>query len=269
VIAEATGIPFKQVTVRKGIWDGVRIQRECSLDMANRYSARIANGAILDRSIWNMNSETRYIAPADFIPRLADGVSIGYNKDALEGLWPLLKEYPPVISTLPLPMLCAKAGIEMPAFESFPIYTLKFKLVTMLVDVYQTVYNGGDSYDGSWYRISIHGNEVTMESSSDKLHIDPEIKAERACEILCICGASPFEIRLGKQLHGKIIPIDEHARQRAVAALTDQFNIYSLGRFATWRPLLLDDLVKDVRQIEKMINHGSYARKQVENKEGK
>ncbi len=40
---------------------------------------------------------------------------------------------------------------------------------------------------------------------------------------------------------------------------TDNFNIYSLGRFATWRPgLLLDDLVNDIRVIQKIADHGNY-----------
>jgi hypothetical protein len=36
--------------------------------------------------------------------------------------------------------------------------------------------------------------------------------------------------------------------------LTEEHNIYSLGRFATWRQLLLDDLVKDIGVIEKLID---------------
>jgi hypothetical protein len=38
------------------------------------------------------------------------------------------------------------------------------------------------------------------------------------------------------------------------------FNVYSLGRFATWRAgLLLDDLVNDIIQIENWISAGPYA----------
>jgi hypothetical protein len=36
-----------------------------------------------------------------------------------------------------------------------------------------------------------------------------------------------------------------------MAWATDNYNIFSLGRFATWRPgLQMDDLVQDVRKIE-------------------
>jgi hypothetical protein len=35
---------------------------------------------------------------------------------------------------------------------------------------------------------------------------------------------------------------------------TEKFNIYSLGRFATWKPgLLLDDIVGDVNVIRRLI----------------
>ena len=54
------------------------------------------------------------------------------------------------------------------------------------------------------------------------------------------------------QKYAKIQPIDETARKQFLAWATDNFNIFSLGRFATWRPgLLLDDLVQDVQRIEK------------------
>jgi hypothetical protein len=38
---------------------------------------------------------------------------------------------------------------------------------------------------------------------------------------------------------------------------TDEFNIYSLGRFAIWKPhVLLDDVFHDMRKIQSMIRDG-------------
>ena len=57
-----------------------------------------------------------------------------------------------------------------------------------------------------------------------------------------------------KQKYGKIRPIDENVRQNFIYTLTEKYNIYSVGRFATWRQLLLDDVVKDIQLVEEFIN---------------
>jgi len=65
--------------------------------------------------------------------------------------------------------------------------------------------------------------------------------------------------RWSVQRYSKILPIPEVERKRLILWATDNFNIYSLGRFATWRPgLLMDDVVNDVRVIRRIINNGSY-----------
>ena len=65
--------------------------------------------------------------------------------------------------------------------------------------------------------------------------------------------------KLKEQKYAKILPIDNRERKRFIAWATDTHNIYSLGRFATWRPgLLLDDLVHDVRVIQRIVEHGPY-----------
>lgn len=55
-----------------------------------------------------------------------------------------------------------------------------------------------------------------------------------------------------KQTYAKILPIEEGLRKDFIYWATKEHDVYSLGRFATWRPgLLLDDLVKDIQKIEK------------------
>lgn len=40
------------------------------------------------------------------------------------------------------------------------------------------------------------------------------------------------------------------------------YGIYSLGRFATWRQILMDDVVKDVKVIEQLIEQrDNYSRR--------
>jgi hypothetical protein len=63
------------------------------------------------------------------------------------------------------------------------------------------------------------------------------------------------------QKYGKLSPIDEQKRRAFILAMTDQYRVYSLGRFATWRQILLDDVVKDVQVIEGyMTERDAYSR---------
>ena len=43
-------------------------------------------------------------------------------------------------------------------------------------------------------------------------------------------------------------------RKEFLYYLTREFNIYSLGRFATWKQIILDDVVDDANKIMKLIN---------------
>jgi branched-subunit amino acid ABC-type transport system permease component len=64
-----------------------------------------------------------------------------------------------------------------------------------------------------------------------------------------------------KQSYGKIAPIDEQFRRFVVEHLSQKHSIYSLGRFATWRNILLDDVLKDLQVIKKLMNADLYSRK--------
>jgi hypothetical protein len=65
------------------------------------------------------------------------------------------------------------------------------------------------------------------------------------------------DIKVQKSEYAKILPMDEDERREFIYNATVTRNIYSLGRFATWRPhLLLDDLVKDIRTIEGFLRGG-------------
>ena len=59
------------------------------------------------------------------------------------------------------------------------------------------------------------------------------------------------------QRYGKILPFDEEERQAFILWATETFGIYSLGRFATWRQILLDDLVRDIGVIKRLIENRS------------
>jgi hypothetical protein len=59
------------------------------------------------------------------------------------------------------------------------------------------------------------------------------------------------------QRYAKISPVNDRERRKFIMWATDNFNIYSLGRFSVWKPgLLLDDVFHDVRKIQAMLRNG-------------
>jgi hypothetical protein len=67
-----------------------------------------------------------------------------------------------------------------------------------------------------------------------------------------------YSAEMVPQRYAKITPIPERDRLRFILWATDNYSIYSLGRFATWRPgLLMDDCFHDVRKIQHMIRRGN------------
>ena len=66
-----------------------------------------------------------------------------------------------------------------------------------------------------------------------------------------------IDLKESKQVYGKIKPIDENLRKEFVFEMTNKYKIYSVGRFATWRQLLLDDLINDLKMIDSFITSDS------------
>ena len=70
------------------------------------------------------------------------------------------------------------------------------------------------------------------------------------------------DLKSSSQKYGKIRPINEELRKEFIYEMTDTYKIYSVGRFATWRQLLLDDVVEDIAIVEEFIsNQDNYKRK--------
>ena len=81
-------------------------------------------------------------------------------------------------------------------------------------------------------------------------------------EAFALNGGKPLVgIETVNQKYGKIAPIDEGKRKALIGHLSTEHNIYSLGRFATWRNLLLDDVVQDIAVIKRLMNSDGYARR--------
>lgn len=263
-VSDATGIPFQKVLVDKGLYDGEDVSATVTLAQANAYSLIVTDGELHPRSIKDLDPEERFLAPEDFVAQMARNLKILFNQDVASPRYDH-----PVISTMPMPvMMDIVRWEEKPEFNFSPIWTLNCKVKSPESHVFQTLYNIRGC--GDWYRATLHEDSLILEFMSDPPIFnngDDFELARDALKIFCggRAGGSKFDVEdivVRKQPFGKIVPIDEEIRKKFLLHLTDKWNIYSLGRFATWRSILLDDLVRDIKHIEQMIASGcNYSRR--------
>jgi hypothetical protein len=114
-------------------------------------------------------------------------------------------------------------------------------------DVFQTLYYPEQHLNV--YRASITGDTLIVETVGPLGDMDDEEINKSFGIQLSGCES------LGSvdQKYGKIAPIDDAVRKQLLFRLTMERNIYSLGRFATWRNILLDDVVDDIAAIKKLL----------------
>lgn len=238
------GVECERVTVRKGIWYDNKFvppnPRVCNL-----YAQKVTN-RVLARSIWDCRPAERYIPPfslqKDLEKRLAGRIFFNTEADFdVQG-------YDAIISTLPMSVMVKlfdlpenlQAGI--PRFDSRKIHVRKFKING--ANVHQTVYFPHPHQ--SVYRASLAGDVLIVEAINSLDFGDfwtPFGLNENDLEI----------IDLGVQSLGKIAPIDDVWRRSFIGWLSDAHKIYSLGRFATWRPdVKVMDVIADVQKIKRL-----------------
>jgi hypothetical protein len=250
-IATITGIPFRQVLVHKEISTDGGNATGPTFSVANAYSLK-TTGEVHSRSVWNLSSEHRYIAPSDFIPLLARGVDCDFGRPFTLDVLP--DDGSSVISTIPMPDLMSVVGWnETPEFSYRPIWAINVEIAEPPIDVYQTVYF--PDLGIPLYRASITGSHLILE------FIEEPEEPDRWVTTACNEFGLPRRIlrftdtpTCVRQKYGKIVPIDEGLRQEFIYSMTRDYGIYSLGRYATWRQILLDDLAKDLSIIETLTN---------------
>lgn len=250
IIGESIGIPFRKVTVRKGIWaDG----EFCTptIEWANRYAMKVI-GQLIDRSIWNIEAVERYIAPEDVIPQLIErcGKRILWNMPVTKELLACqLAMKQPIISTIPMSVLAALLDItDAPQFTSAAITVRRFRIPH--ADVFQTIYY--PSPDTTLYRVSITGDLVIAE------YVDRSDDYPW-WESFGLSHSNFVPLENVRQSFGKIAPIDDAWRRHFMFQLTQRYNIFSLGRFSTWRNILLDDVFHDLNVIKKLMVSSAYS----------
>jgi hypothetical protein len=254
VVARLTGIDFRQVTVRKGIWFGGKFVSP-SIGMANLYARKVMGGLTGDRSIWQLDPVERWIAPEDFyeqmISNCAGRVRWGEPFDFASG-------ERPVVSTAPLPTVL---GILTP--ETPPPFEFKRASITVRrhrvpgADAFQTIYFPNPNI--SMYRASITGSLLIVESMLLPFE-DQRTELEEAVKAFGLKGIDLALVDAVKQKYGKIVPLPDAQRRALLHSLTKSYGIFSLGRFATWRNILLDDVVQDISVLRRLMRASNYER---------
>jgi len=252
IIGDVLNIPFRKVQMVK-----------CTVPWRNpvadalAYSAK--NGDIL-RSNRSVNAgelvvDNRYIAPPDLIERMAKRLSINYGISKAGGF-----SAPPTISTIPMPALMEI--LEYPDIPEFPhLHGSVLSASIHACDAFVSIIVPEPNVPFS--RISITGNNLMVEINDEALAATFDISEmlHLIGNYLGLSAVNFFNVKLVPQPYAKIQEIDDKKRKAFIYWATTKHQIYSLGRYATWRPrLLLDDLVNDIRLIDSWLVGSDYDR---------
>lgn len=245
-VSNVTEIPFIEGVVRKAVIANEQFAYGPNPWLSNQYSFKVT-GKVTDRSIWDLTSGTRYIAPPGFTGLAAAGLRIDYGR-----AFNAEPDIPVVISTMPMPQLMEIVGwTARPAFQFRPIWSVQVEIISPEVDVFQTIYypDPADQH----YRASITRSTLIVEFASCPSPGSTSDAIRVVLDDFGLVDAKYFTGLLKEHKYGKILPCDEEARKQFIYTMTREHNIYSLGRFATWKQILLDDVVDDCAVIADLI----------------
>lgn len=249
VVANLTGIPFRKVLVRKGLWSRGKFVAP-SIALANAYSRKVLGGRVIgDRSVWSLDPVERWIAPDNFQEQLLHHVMDRVTFNVADDM--KVKDDRPFISTAPMLVALGTLGIKTPfSFQRWPIAVQRFLVPNC--DVHQTIYFPDDGF--SLYRASITGDVLIVESIGVENDTHPE-DLEAAFGMRLDGCVSLGNVR---QNYGKIINLPDAERRALLFKLTNEHGLYSLGRFAQWRNILLDDVALDIKVIKHLLATDRY-----------
>jgi hypothetical protein len=252
-IAHHLNIPFDAVEV-------VKITKPWRNQVADAvgYSLK-SNGRASFRSITSAEGRInkRFIAPHDFIQQLEDlQPSVCYNVAVNRKMIDSLKDIGPIISTIPMGALMDILGYrDKPEFGYRHAHVIKVEL-QLPSDLCATIYYPDPGFPV--VRATLTGDllQVELVSVYDAGHWTVERILQSVFDDFGLMGVE-YTAELHQQKYAKIVPIDDRERRKFIMWATDNFGIYSLGRFAVWKPgLLLDDVFHDCHKVIGMIRAG-------------
>ena len=255
-VSQLTGIEFKSVTARKAIYACHNFVQP-NVRVCNMYARKVV-GSVADRSIWNIDPVERFIAPEDFYEQLLESVG---GQVRWGTPYEPLKSQEPVITTAPLPAILAKHRVPSTdtayIFKGNPIRVTRWRVPG--ADVHQTVYF--PDHTTPLYRASLCGDLMIAE----EVIIDDEdymgnciSNGELICEAFGLSYDAMETVDTSTQPIGKLQDLPAGMRKQILFELTSLHNVYTLGRFATWRNVLLDDVVEDIGVIKKIMRATPY-----------
>jgi hypothetical protein len=248
-VGNVLGIAFKQVTMIKA-----SVEWSNPVADALAYSFKVVGQYRSDRSITaGTKTETRYVAPSGLIARMAKQIPAKAIKLNHNYLFRKNAALDPVISTIPMPALMQQ--LDYPDRPQF-IHHAGRNVHAVIDDCDAYVSLMVPDPTSPIARISITGSEAIIEcvESDPPWTLDGIVTS--AANLLGIPRTKFHDVAGHVQHYAKIQPIDDDLRKAFMFWATDKYGVFSLGRFATWRPgLLLDDLVQDVNKITGWINN--------------
>jgi hypothetical protein len=261
-VAKETGQAFREVAVLKAVKRGARLDTTSTLRDANQYSRKVL-GRVVPRSVLDLAPCVRYIAPDNFIEMMARDVILKMNAPLTNALLTTTPKEDTLISTIPMPALMTMVGWpEAPTFEFREVWSATFDVREPPTDVYQTIYY--PEWSQPFYRASLTGARLILEYAEQPAAMGANTNADARSALSDFGILSPDLVAhpTKHQKYGKLVPLPDRARQEFMLAMTDTYNLYSVGRFATWRQVLLDDVVHDVAKVATWITQrSSYQRR--------
>lgn len=242
IVGDVLGIQFKRVKLVK-----FAIPWRNPVADALAYAKKTTGTYSSARSIATRAAEVgdRWIAPSDLIPRMAERIEVrlGVTFD-----FPI--DHPKVVSTIPMPSLMK--ALDYPRHVDFEYragWVTRARVAGC--DAFATVLVPDPTVE--FYRASITGDELIVESTMEPIDHEPLVKATR------MLGLNLEDVECAETVrmpYGKITAIDEKERRDFIYWASNLAGrAHSLGRFACWRPgLVNDDLVKDVRLIDQWLS---------------
>ena len=253
-IAQHLNIPFQKVEVLKIVKPFRNKVAE-----AIGYSMK-SNGRASLRSIKNAEGkiDQRFIAPPDFIQQLESlqSSSIMFGRKADKAWFQEYRKFGPIISTMPMGTLMDI--LEYPQRSSFGYrhgWVVKAQ-IDLPSDLCATIYYPEPK--SPIIRATLTGDmlQVELVEEFDQAQWAVDRIMDEVLHDFGLLGAS-YSAEMVPQRYAKIVALPERERKRFILWATDNYGIYSVGRFAVWKPgLLLDSVFHDIIKVMQMIRHG-------------